>query len=424
MAKLRKDDVVTIDVLNAKGQPNPKIAQMLGVTEGTVRYHLRRAKVIDGRKKPFLVEQCDLIEVCKSWWDHQIQVLPEHRSPNAQTLWQMLVDHHEYTGSVKSVRKYVRAHFPRPRLRPFRRIETPPGAMTQSDWLEVQVDIGAGLEKLYGFVMVLSHSRKTALVWSRSMDQLNWHRVHNEAFVRLGGIAAVNRIDNLKTGVCHGAGPWGQINANYQAYAQLMGFHIDPHEPYAAHQKGKVERRVGWIKRLGFLDLCFEDMAHLQTYTDQKLLGQEQSRLCPATGKTIAATWQQEKALLRPLPRLIPEPFDVIRDCPVHKDCTIRFDGRTYAVPFRYVGQRLEVRGCAQVVQIVDRHEGKIVQQYPRQTESRILIDQGCYEGDSTQTVVRPKPLGKLSQTLQQMMEQTPQVRSMDLYAMLAEVSR
>jgi len=33
------------------------------------------------------------------------------------------------------------------------------------------------------------------------MDQLAWHRVHNGAFKRIGGIAAVNRIDNLKTGV-------------------------------------------------------------------------------------------------------------------------------------------------------------------------------------------------------------------------------
>jgi hypothetical protein len=48
--------------------------------------------------------------------------------------------------------------------------------------------------------MVLSHSRKEAVVWSRSMDQLAWHHVHNEAYLRLGGVAAVNRIDNLKTG--------------------------------------------------------------------------------------------------------------------------------------------------------------------------------------------------------------------------------
>ena len=417
---------MTIHVLKEKGESNARIARVLGVTEGAVRYHVRRRDRAceDGRKKRFLIDQLGLAEVAASWWQGQLEMLPTDRSPNAQSLWTMLVDQHDYSGSAKSVRKYARVHLTRRRLRPFRRVETPPGAQTQSDWLEARVDIGVGPETLYGFVMVLSHSRKTALVWSRSMDQLNWHRVHNEAFTRLGGIAAVNRIDNLKTGVSHGAGPWGRINAHYRAYSQLMGFHVDPHEPYAPHQKGKAERSVGWVKTLGFLDLCFDGVDHLQAYTDQKILQQEQKRLCPATGKTIATTWQQEKTLLRPLPALMPQPFDCLRDCPVHKDCTIRFDGRTYAVPFRYMGQRLEARGCATMIQIVDPKQGKIVQEYPRHTESRVLIDQACYEGESTATVAKPKPLGKMSRKLQAIMDQIPQVRSMQIYTMLAEVSR
>ena len=426
MAKLGKDDIVTIHVLKDKGESNSRIARVLGVTEGAVRYHLRRRDqgCEDGRKKRSLIEQEGLSEVAASWWSDQLAALPPDRSPNASALWAMLVRDYHYCGSAKSVRKYARTHLTRRRLRPYRRIETPPGAQTQSDWLESCIDIGSGPETLYGFLMVLSHSRKTALVWSRSMDQLNWHRVHNEAFVRIGGIAAVNRIDNLKTGVSRGAGSWGVINASYRAYAQLMGFHVDPHEPHAPHQKGKAERGVGWVKGLGLSDLCFDGLEHLQAYTDQKILQHEQRRVCPATGQTIAETWQQEKMLLRELPALLPQPFDVIRDCPVHKDCTIRFEGRTYAVPFRYVGQRLEARGCAQVVQIVDPKRGQIVQEYPRGTDSRVLIDQHCYEGDTTDAVIRPKPLGKISRALQMIMDQTPQVRSVDLYAKLAEVSR
>lgn len=50
---------------------------------------------------------------------------------------------------------------PSRKLRPFRRVETPPGAQTQSDWVEVPADVGDanGPAKLYGFVMRLSHSR-------------------------------------------------------------------------------------------------------------------------------------------------------------------------------------------------------------------------------------------------------------------------
>ena len=41
--------------------------------------------------------------------------------------------------------RFVRAHYPRPRLRPFRRVETPPGAQAQVDWGEfANLDIGCG----------------------------------------------------------------------------------------------------------------------------------------------------------------------------------------------------------------------------------------------------------------------------------------
>ena len=135
-------------------------------------------------------------------------------------------------------------------------------------------------------------------------------------------MAAVNRIDNLKTGVSRGAGPWGEINASYQAYARTMGFHVDPHEPRQPQQKGKVERRVGVTKQLDFRQR-FDSLQHLQQYTDQRLAADACTHLCPVTGKTVAETWSDEKQLLRPLPATLPKPFDLVKTCPVHKDCTL-----------------------------------------------------------------------------------------------------
>ena len=433
MAKLSKDEIVTIQVLHEKNESNLAIAARLGVTEGAVRYHLRRRKTqaTDGRKKTSLLEKLGLKQVVEHWWKTQEAVLPKHRPPNVQELWTFLVDQYQFPGSYKSVRKFVRQRFPAPQQRPFRRIETPPGAQTQSDWMEVSIDIGDersdrtaadGRTKLYGFVMMLSHSRKTAVIWSHSMNQLAWHRVHNEAFGRLGGVAAVNRIDNLKTGVSHGAGPWGEINANYQAYARWIGFHVDPHEPRQPQQKGKVERRVGAVRQLNLIQ-HFDSLQQLQKYTDQRLAADAVTRICPITGKTVAETWSDEKPLLRQLPVILPEPFDLVKTCPVHKDCTLRFEGRTYAVPFEYAYKTLEVRGCSGFLQIVDRRTGVVVKEYPRGTQERLLIDPDCYEADSNSTNA-PRPLGKIGRKLQALAAQPVQLRSIDIYAQLAEVVR
>ncbi len=56
---LRREEIVTIKVLSGKGENNCQVARVLGVSEGTVRYHLRRAAsgAIDGRStQPFLAE--------------------------------------------------------------------------------------------------------------------------------------------------------------------------------------------------------------------------------------------------------------------------------------------------------------------------------------------------------------------------------
>ena len=422
MAKLSKDEIVTLHVLKEKGESNCAIAEKLGVTEGAVRYHLRRAGSKDGRQKTSMIDKLGLAEAVAHWWESQQEVLGD-RPPNVRELWDYLVEEHDFDGSYKAVRKYVRGRFEQPKRRPFRRIETPPGAQTQSDWLETKIDIGDGPQTVYGFVMVLSHSRQTAVIWSRSMNQLAWHRVHNEAFERLGGIAAVNRIDNLKTGVARGCGPWGEINPAYKSYARTLGFHVDPHEVRQPWQKGKSERAVSITKRLN-LSQRFGSLAALQAYTDEKLSKDAHRRVCPATGMSIHDTHQEERKLLRPLPALLPEPFDLLRHCPVHKDCTIRFEGRTYSVPFRYVGQKVEVRGCSEIVQIVDRTTGTIVQQHPRHTRRTLVIDQACYEGSSTAQVAAPRPLGKMSRRLLELASSPVQQRSIDIYAQLAEVAQ
>lgn len=420
---------MTIEVLQQRGQSQRQTARILGVSEGAVRYHLRRARdgTADGRQKPSRIEQLGLAEAVAHWWQAQAEVLGQERPPSVLLLQEFLRDEYGYKGSYKSVRKFVRACYGRPPVRPFRRIETPPGAQTQSDWGEFRrVDLGdpEGPTTIYAFVMVLSHSRKEAVVWSRSMDQLAWHRVHNEAYRRLGGVAAVNRIDNLKTGIARGCGAWGQINEQYRVYARTMGFHVDACEVRSPEQKGKTERRVGDCKGLDIQDRRFDGLAGIQTWTDVDRAARAIQRICPATGLSVAASWEAEKPFLRPLPALLPEPFDTVKTAPVHKDCIVHFEGRSYAVPFLCVGRKVEVRGCSGSVQILDPQTATVLISYPRHTQERISIETACYEGPGTAEVLPPKPLGRMARKLQEIAALPVERRPVDLYAALAEVAR
>jgi transposase len=432
VAKLSEEQIVTIRVLHEQGEPASVTARRFGLSEGTVRYHRRRGREgfavggPDGRAKVHLIQQRGLVEAVDQWWSAQQAERPE-RPPSVTQLLGYLQSEFGYPGSYKSVRLYVRKRFPPPRRRPYRRIETPPGAQAQTDWAEqVPVDIGdpAGPTVLHALVMSLSHSRKQAVIWSRSMDQLAWHRCHNEALKRLGGVPALNRIDNVKTGVARGAGPWGQLNQQYRAYARALGFHAEACEPYQPQQKGKAERSVDGVKRLPVHERCFDGLDHLQRWTDAKLEASAKRRICPATGTSVHEAWQREKAQLRALPEVLPEPFDLVQQRPVHADCTVRFEGRQYTVPFAYVGKRVEVRGCSGVVQVADAETGRVIQQHPRGTARRLVLDETCYEGPGTDEVIPPRPLGRMSQKLQELAEQPVQRRAVDYYAELAEVAR
>ena len=63
--KLSQEEIVTLKTLNEKGQSNVEIGRTLGVTEGAVRYHLRRAVagVADGRRTPYRSRSFDRVLV-------------------------------------------------------------------------------------------------------------------------------------------------------------------------------------------------------------------------------------------------------------------------------------------------------------------------------------------------------------------------
>ena len=418
---LRREKIVTIKVLSGKGENNCQVARLLGVSEGTVRYHLRRTASgsIDGRSnKPFQAET--VAPVITAWFDEH---RGDKRPVNVRDLYDHLLAEHGYPGSYMSVVRYVRSHYPRPKIRTYRRVETPPGAQTQTDWGEYpRMDVGEGRQPLHAFVMVLSHSRKPALVWSRSEDELHWLSCHNGAYRRLCGVAAVNRIDNVKTGIASGAGAWGVINETYRTYARAVGFHVDACSPGEGNAKGKVEAKVRLSRLLGNVEKrSFDSLEHLQEVTDKKLEAWSKRAVCPATGKTVYESWEQEIEHLGKLP-ILPEPFDVVVTRPVHHDCMVNFENRSYPVPFAHVGRTVEVRGCAGKVQILSC--GRIVREYPRNTEERVLIDTSCYEGKATDRVLPPPPLGKMGRKLQEIWEMPVQMRPLDLYAALAEVAR
>ncbi len=100
----------------------------------------------------------------------------------------------------------------------------------------------------------------------------------------------------------------------------------------------------------------------------------------------------------------------------------VSFEGRRYSVPFRFVGQEVEIRGLAGRVQFLK--DAAVIAEHPRGTDARIVRTEAHYDGDDTDRVRAPMPLGRMGRRLVEIAAGNVQHRSIDLCARLAEVVR
>lgn len=417
--KLDLEARVTIRELLRRGWSRCAIATTLAVCEGTVRYHERRARegAEDGRRRQTQIASAHAAAI-ESYLGSRA-----NEGQNLAVLHAWLIAEHGFAGSLRSVERYVSRHFAPPARRARRRVETPPGGQGQADWAEHRgVVVGRQEQTLWSFHLTLSHSRYGVEIWSPSKDLLSWLTVHNRAFERLGGVPATVRIDNEKTAVVRGAGAWGELNPVYRRYAESARFHVDACAPRQPQAKGKVERQIGAGRaRFDARKRPWDSLEELQVERDAARLAEAKVRRCPATGSSVFEAFEAERPHLGALPCL-PEPFDLVATRRVGVDCTVSFEGRSYSVPFRLVGQSVEIRGGARDVLVLSG--GVVVARHPRRSEARIVIDPSHYEGEATERVIPPPPLGRMGRRLMEIAALEPQQRPMDLYVALAEVAR
>jgi transposase len=397
MAKLGEEQVMVAEQMVGRGVSIRQLARQLGVTEGALRYRLRKraeGERIDGRSRQSTAVAGfeEAIEVILERLEDR-RVTGKGRPVQARTVYEVLAREFGYRGSYQGVVRHLRRRFGVPPVRALRRVETPPGVQAQHDWFEVRTVVAGEAVMLPVLVGTLSHSRARFPWVSREATQLAWHAGHLELFRRYGGVPLWVRIDNLKTGVARGAGPTAVLNDSYRVFARECGFEVDPCRPATGSDKGKAERSVR-IFRDGFSDLFrreWDELEPLQSALDERARSLMRRLKCPITGTSVEEALEAERLVLQPLPRL-GEPFDVVVSRRVSRDCLVSFDGRRYSVPFPWVGRDVEVLGVLR--HVVIRGAGEEIARHPRHTKALLVIDPAHFEGDSTDRVIRPTPLG------------------------------
>lgn len=250
-----------------------------------------------------------------------------------------------YTGGLSILRERMRELRPTPHQEAFLTLDFAPGQVVLVDWADFGFALPGVPRRVSAFVMVLGYSRMLYVEFVLSQKMGSFLRCMERGLRFFGGVTLSDVFDNMKTVVLEHDPPRDPVfNPVFVEYAARRGFAIQACTPGEAHQKGGVERGIGFIRTRFWPGRRFSSLADLNRQATVWRDTFANAREHELTGKVPQLVFEhEEKRHLKPLPD---RPFDTDdRDtATVNKSFRIRFDRNRYSVPWRLVGQPVTVR--------------------------------------------------------------------------------
>jgi transposase len=273
------------------------------------------------------------------------------------TIHQRLRDEHQVDGSLTSLKRYIALVLSEDAARSkvtVLREDPEPGAEAQIDYglLGSWLNPASGRsQRVWAFVMVLSHSRHVFVHPVLSMDQASWTTSHVEAFAFFGGVPTRLVPDNLRTGVERPDLYDPKINRSYAELAAHYRTLIDPARARKPKDKPRAERPMQYIRdsfRLGREFSSLEQIRAQALHWCREVAGRRNAR--PLDGRAPIEVFEQHEAgTLIPLPREVFAPAEWSR-VKVSTDIHVKVGKGFYSVPWRLLGQEVDVRtACGRV---------------------------------------------------------------------------
>ena len=321
------------------------IATQCGLHPETVRRALETARFA----RPAVVRP-SLVDPYRAFLQATLQQYPRLR---ATRLFEM-AKARGYPGSVVQLRRVVRTLRPVPAAEAYLRLTVLSGEQGQVDWGHFgRVRIGRATRPLSAFVLVLSWSRALHAVFTLDQTLESFLRGHVAAFQTFQGVPRVLLYDNLKSAVLERQGDAIRFHPRL---LELCGhYHCVPRPcaVAAAHEKGRVERAIRYLREAFFAARSFRDVADLNAQFGQWRDSVAHARRVPGDPtRTVAEALTEEQGRLLPLPAH-PFPTALVRGVTSGKTPYLRFDRNWYSIPHTLVRVPLTLVAEAETVRVL-----------------------------------------------------------------------
>jgi transposase len=337
---LAPEEVTAMVRLQRLGWGTKRIAGELGCSRNTVKRYLAADGWVAIRK-PGRKRRLDGLD---AWLAERFR---RHRG-NCDVVRQDLLREHGITVSLRTVERAVAPlrQALRAEARACLRFETAPGQQLQIDFGETRVAIAGDPVRLHLFVATLGYSRRVFVRAFRHERQSVWFDGLEGAFQRFGGVPREVLVDNARALVDHHDAVTREVRFNdrLHAFARHWGFRPRACAPYRARTKGKDERGVGYVKRNAIAGHAFDSWAALEAHLEWWMRAIADVRVHGTTGEAPLERFQPDEAAA--LKRLDGRPsFRQVRELVrrVRADCVVEIDGNSYSVPWRLIGESVQV---------------------------------------------------------------------------------
>jgi len=257
-----------------------------------------------------------------------------------------------YTGGVTILKARLRTMRPQPRPQAFLTLSFEPGEAMQVDWADFGFALPGIPRRVSAFAAVLCFSRRLYLEFTLSQSMGSFLRCMERCLAFYGGTTAIDIFDNMKTVVLSHTAAATVFNPRFVAYARARGFAPRACNVRKAHEKGRIERPIGFVRRRFWPGRRFRDLLDLNAQGAAWRDDFANGRVHEDTGKVPQLVFDhQEKPRLKPLPD---GPFntDDVEGVGVTKSFRVPFDRNKYSVPWRLASQQVVVRADDQMVRV------------------------------------------------------------------------
>lgn len=235
-----------------------------------------------------------------------------------------------------------------------------PGIVAEVDWSGPTmklVDRATGeIIDVHLFVATLPYSQYSYVEPCLSMKETSWLNCNVHMFEFFGGSTVRIVCDNLKTGVVsHPREGDIILNEAYEALGNHYSTAIMPAQVKKPRQKASVEGTVGKIATAIIARLrnqTFYSMDTLKAAVAKALEDFNNEPFQKRSGSRTEVFLQEERASLRPLPRLPYEIADWVYGRKVNLDCHVTFEKNHYSCPYQYVGKQVDLKVTESLIEI------------------------------------------------------------------------